>query len=85
MFAIMSFCVRKALWGQKLICPMLTVYIFLVVIMSDPSVDMDSAILFTKFMLGMQAVLYTLVMFNEAWFINTGIFTLCNVIAGLRA
>ena len=31
-FAIMSFCVRKALWVQKLVCPFLTIYIFLLVI-----------------------------------------------------
>jgi len=45
---------------------------------------MTSAILFTKSMLGMQAVMYTLVMFNEAWLINTGIFTICAAMAGLR-
>ena len=83
-FAIMCFCIRKAFWGQKLVCPILTVYVFLVVIQSDPAVDMNSAILFTKAMLGMQAVSFILVMFNEAWFINTGIFALCTVIAAVR-
>ena len=83
-FAIMSFCIRKALWGQKLVCPILTVYVFLVVIQSDPAAEMTSAILFTKAMLGTQAVSYILVMFNEAWLINTGIFTLCAAIAALR-
>ena len=83
-FVLMSFCVRKALWVQKLVCPFLTVYIFLVVIQSDPSVDINSAILFAKAMLGSQAVLYVLVMFGESWLVNTGIFTICAGMCMLR-
>lgn len=45
---------------------------------------MNSAILFAKAMIGMQAVIYSLVMFNEAWLINTGIFTICFAMSLLR-
>ena len=75
-FAIMSFFIRKALWVQKLVCPFLTIYIFCLVIQSDPSIEMNSAILFAKAIIVMPALLYSLVMFNEGWLLNTGIFAI---------
>ena len=79
-FGMMCFCIRKALWMQKLICPLLTIQVFILAISSVPN-DFDiggkqhnSAELFAKGAIGTSAAFYLLVMLNEAWIINLGVF-----------
>ena len=79
-FGVMSFCIRKALWMQKLICPLLTIQVFILAISSVPN-DFDaagerhnSAELFAKGAIGTSAAFYLLVMLNEAWIINLCLF-----------
>jgi len=77
LLCILNFTIRKAVWTQKLVCPLLTIYLFFLLIESDGTEKESVAVLWAKASIGTAAIYYVLVMFNETWVVNVAIFIPC--------
>ena len=80
LFGILCFAIRKVLWVQRLVCPLLTIYLFVLVILGEATKNDDATVIFAKGMIGLAASFYILVMFNEAWLINLAVFVPCSIV-----
>ena len=80
----LNFTIRRAVWTQKLVCPLLTIYLFFLLIESDGTKKESVAVLWAKSSIGTAAIYYVLVMFNEAWVVNVAIFIPCIAISLYR-
>ena len=58
---------------------MLTIFVSLIVTLVEPKSGVDSNLLYSRAMIGTAALFYLLVVFNEAWLVNTVVFTACTV------
>ena len=79
-FLILCFCVRRVLWTQRLICPVLTLYLcFALVSVQEENDKTQAASFFAKAIIGTAASFYVLVMLNDCWLTNLIVFTVCMV------
>ena len=83
-FAIfLSLCLalRKFLFLQHLVCPILTIYVTFISVFavedSNSALGVDDGVLFARALIMTAALFYVLVMFNHCWLVNFFVFILC--------
>ena len=78
-FALLNIALRKVLWVQKLVCPLLSLFIFVHLIEShsyeEDLLDVNSVVIFVKVSIGQAALYYAMVMFNQAYLLNLVVFS----------
>ena len=79
-FLVICFCIRRLLWTQLLVAPILTIYIcFALISVREEGVKTEASTFFAKGIIGTAAAFYVLVMFNDSWLVNLIVFTICMV------
>lgn len=92
-FLLLCVATRKYLLVQRLVCPLLTIYVTVIAVFgiegpageAQRGVDVDGGMLFARAMIMTAALFYVLAMFNELWLVNLIVFTVCSVCALIKA